>query len=112
ALAAVWGAHSAVAPERQASDLLIRVSLALVLGIWATTDARRRKKPIPLSSQFWFFILSPIVVPGYVIVTRGWKGVILVLFHTVAGCTTAILAMPLAGWLYFGDDWWAWLFAA
>lgn len=107
ALAILWGARSAVASERSAGDLVFQVMLALCLGAWAIADARRRQKPIPRSRQFWFFILAWAVVPGYVIVTRGWKGLGWTVLHFVGWYAIAVLAMGLTGLIYFGDEWWA-----
>lgn len=81
ALAIAWGIHSAVAAEPSAGDFVLSVLLALCLGVWATVDASRRQQPIPRSRQFWYLALAWIVVPGYVIGSRGWKGVGWVALH-------------------------------
>ncbi|MGE0534799.1 MAG: hypothetical protein AB7O68_07470 [Pirellulales bacterium] len=79
--------------------------MALCLGLWATTDARRRQKPIPSSAQIWFFVFAWIMVPGYVIVTRGWKGIGWVVVHAVGWLMVATLAMLIVGLCLYGLDW-------
>ena len=105
-LAILWGARSAVASERSASDFVFQVVLAMCLGIWAVTDARQREKPIPRSQQFWFLILAWLVVPGYVIVTRGWKGLGWIALNALSWFAIATLAMHITGFIYYGDAWW------
>jgi hypothetical protein len=51
-------------------------------------------------------LLSWLVVPGYVVVTRGWKGLGWVVFHVIAWIVITTLAMHVTGYLYFGDVWW------
>jgi hypothetical protein len=103
---ALWsGARSAVVSERSAGDFIFQVVLALCLGIWATADARLRQKPIPRSQQLWFFVLAGVVVPGYVIVTRGWKGLGWVVLHIVGWIVVSTLAMHMTGFAYFGGAW-------
>jgi len=74
--------------------------------MWAIADARRRHKPIPRSQQFWFLVLAGVVVPGYVIVTRGWRGLGWVAFHFAAWIVIAVIAMHITGAMYHGDAWW------
>ena len=105
-LAVYWGARSAVVWELSAGDFYLQVTLAIILGVWAVADARQRGKPIPTSAQAWFLFLASFVVPGYVIVTRGWKGLGWVTLHAVAWFTLFNLAMQLTGFLEFGDAWW------
>ncbi len=104
-LAVLWGVRSAVAPERSLSDIVFPMVLAICLCTWAIVDARHRQKPIPRSLRLWFFVLAGIVVPGYVIGTRGWKGLGWVVLHTVAWYALATVAMYVAGYLYWGDEW-------
>ncbi len=106
ALAVLSGARSAVFSERTAGDVVIQMALAICLGVWAVADARQREKPIPRSQQLWLFILAAVVVPGYVIITRGWKGIGWVGLHTVSWVVLWIAAMHTAGFIYFGNAWW------
>ena len=106
-LAILAGIQSAVGSEQSTGQVLMQVALALCLGLWAVADARQRGKPIPRSQQLWFLVLAGLVVPGYVIVTRGWKGAGWVVLHAVAWYALATLTMHITGYLYFGDEWWA-----
>ena len=58
-----------------AFDFLMMVAMAICLATWAIMDAKRRKRPIPMDSQAWFLLLAGVVVTGYFIWTRGWRGV-------------------------------------
>src|SRR4051794_29487850 len=75
ALAVIWGIRGIYQGQPSALDFLVPFSLAICLGWWAVVDARRRRKRISVSSLAWFFLLAGIVVPGYVIWTRKWRGV-------------------------------------
>ncbi len=65
-------------------DLVIPVAMAIVLGWWAISDANSRRQPIPKLSRPWFFLFAGLVVPIYMIFTRGAKGLALVLLHLAA----------------------------
>jgi hypothetical protein len=106
ALAALLGAREALIGQRTPSELVLELAVVLCLGMWATGDARRRGRPIPRSVKIWFYVLALIVVPGYVIVTRGWKGLGWVVLHVVGWVVVTTLAMHVAGFSYFGDAWW------
>jgi hypothetical protein len=105
-LAILSGVQAAVIPERSASALVLGFATVLTLCVWALDDARRRQKPIPRSQKIWFFVFAVIVVPGYVIGTRGWRGIGWVVFHGVGWLVFSTLAMNVTGSLYYGDAWW------
>jgi len=96
----LWGVHSAVASEEAADDLVFSFALAVSLCAWALADARQRQKPIPRSQQIWFYVFAPLVVPGYVILTRGWRGLGWVLFHALGWFVIANLAQ-ITALMYF-----------
>jgi hypothetical protein len=83
-LAVVWGLRSVRPDEPSGLDLLVPLGLGLALGWWAVADARSRGKPIPMLARPWFFFAFGLLVPGYVIWTRRWRGAGLVLLN-VAG---------------------------
>jgi hypothetical protein len=105
-LAVLWGAHSAAATPPAGGDLVFQIALALCLGIWAVADAHERGSPIPRSQRIWFLLLARLVVPGYVIVTRGWQGLGWVVLHLIGWIVVATLAMNFTGFLNLGDAWW------
>jgi uncharacterized membrane protein YqaE (UPF0057 family) len=105
-LAALYGGRSAFVEERTLSSLVLDIALALTLGLWATQDAKLRGKPIPRSQQFWFLIFAIIVVPCYVILTRGWKGLGWVMLHVLGWLVTTVVAMNVMGTLLYGAEWW------
>lgn len=54
-------------------DRLLMVANMLVLAHWVVLDARERKHPIPLTCQ-QYFLFPAIASLGYVIWSRGWRG--------------------------------------
>ena len=85
-LAILWGCYSALTANVYVSalfDLLFRVAMSVCLALWAVADARQFYKPIPRFQQQWFVLLALVLVPGYVIVTRRWRGVGWVLVHAL-----------------------------
>lgn len=86
-------------------QLLLEVALAIALGTWAILDAERRGRPIVMSAQAWFLLLAYFVVPGYVIVSRGWKGLLWVVVHTIGFVVVSSLAYNIAGLTRYGSEW-------
>jgi len=82
------------------------MAMAVCLGAWAIADARRRQKPIPRSQKLWYVVFAGLVVPGYVILTRGWRGLGWVVFHAATWMTIAAIALQITGFIYFGHAWW------
>lgn len=105
ALAVLWGARSAFVVERQVSVFFMEFLVSLSLAMWATADARQRQQPIPRSLHMWFLWLATILVPGYVLLSRGWRGIGWVVLNGLAWIVVATLAMNIAGFLYFGVAW-------
>src|SRR5688572_16537218 len=74
ALAIVWGGRTVRFSEPSRLDLWVPVALAISLGWWAVVDARCRRHSIPMLARPWFFLLAIVVVPGYVVWSRRWRG--------------------------------------
>lgn len=88
------------------SDLVLPMALYICLCSWALADARERQLPIARSLQIWFYCFAPIVVPGYVLGTRGWPGLAWLLFHVLAWFALATMVMNVVGYAYWGSAWW------
>jgi len=73
--------------------------------MWAIADARQNQKPFPRSQELWVFSFAILVVPGYVILTRGWKGLGWVALHSVAWTAIVNLAMYATFFAYYGFAW-------
>ncbi len=97
--------RSAESEGARRTDLLLQVSLAVCLGWWAIVDARHRRHPIPTLARPWFFLLAGLLVPGYVIWSRGWRGVGWVVVHTVLWCAVVCGAAVLLGLALYGEQW-------
>jgi hypothetical protein len=87
-------------------DLLIPLVFAFCLAVWALEDARRRKYRIPSLSKPWFFLLAILVVPGYVIWSRGWRGLGWVALHAFCWFFLGVLVQQIGGTIVFGAQWW------
>ncbi|HUY90075.1 MAG TPA: hypothetical protein VMV10_15165 [Pirellulales bacterium] len=91
--------------QESALDLLVPFSMALWLSLWALADSKQRGRPILWSLRCWFFLLAVIVVPCYVIWTRGWRGLGLVAANTIAWTILSVVTTVIGGRLVFGADW-------
>jgi hypothetical protein len=87
-------------------DLLVAVVLAVVLGWWAVSDSKRRRHPIPMLAGPWFVLLAGLLVPAYVIWSRRWRGLGLLLLHMAGWYLLALVAMHAGGTVLFGAEWW------
>ncbi len=79
-------------------DLMIPLGYAVALSVWALVDARRRGHRIPLLSKSWFVLGYFVTVPGYVIWSRRWWGLLWLLVHAVIGFVVTFFTM-LVFWL-------------
>jgi len=104
ALAVVSGVRDIWFWKSSLLDLLIPVVFDICLGWWAIVDSRRRKHPIPLLSKPWFYLFAWLLVPGYVVWTRGGRGLGWIVLHCVCWCVLAVGAMFVGGAL-FGVRW-------
>jgi hypothetical protein len=84
ALAVVAGIRGAYESESSALDVLLPIADAVCLGLWALADAKRRGHYIPTTARWLFFVLAGILVPAYVIWSRGWRGLWWVAVNFVA----------------------------
>jgi hypothetical protein len=87
-------------------DLLIPLAFSFCLAVWALEDARHRKYRIPDLSKAWFFLLAIPVVPGYVIWSRGWRGLGWVSLHAFCWLLLGLVTRFIGGTIVFGDEWW------
>ncbi len=104
-LAVAWGIREIWSWIPTVIDLLISIALALCAASWAIVDGKRRKRPIPMNSQAWFFLFAGLLVPGYVIWTRGWRGAGWLLDNSVCWYLLVVIVMHTGGLIVFGEDW-------
>jgi len=105
ALSACWGVVGVSREELPWVELGLNAALALALGWWGLVDARPRRHPVPLSSRAWFVLFAPLVVPVYVIWSRGWRGALWLVLHTLLGYGVAVATL-YALWLARYGPWW------
>jgi hypothetical protein len=104
-LAEVWGVRNVWFWEPSRLDFLVPVTVAVALGWWAIVDAKQRGMMIPMFAQPWFILLAGIVVPGYIIWSRRWRGVGWVALHAALWIVLATVAMHVGGVIVFGGAW-------
>lgn len=103
ALAIVWGLRNVEYGRPSALDVLTPVAEATCLAWWALSDARQRGRPIPFNVRAWFFLLAFIVVPGYVISSRGWRGIVWVALNAFTWYALCLFTMLLGRYVAFGS---------
>lgn len=106
ALAVVCGVRMVVAGTNFILDLSLALMMPLILVWWAVRDANRRGKPISMFTRSWMFLFATVAVPGYVIVTRKWRGVGLVLLHGFLWYALYLIALNSWGFALLGEEWW------
>ncbi|MCA9235058.1 MAG: hypothetical protein KDA44_06290 [Planctomycetales bacterium] len=60
-------------------EVLTSVAWGLLLAYWVVTDARRRSITPCFDFGFFCYAFLPLVVPGYCVWSRGWRGGLLIL---------------------------------
>jgi hypothetical protein len=101
-LAALWGARNAYAWQPSLLDLLVPLALSWALARWAFADAAARGRPLPELSRHWFFLLALVLVPAYVVRSRGGRGLLLVVLHAVLGSVVWRAAADVVRLAVFG----------
>ena len=99
-LFAIWGVRSAWPTVPSRLDVCVPLALYAAATWWVIVDARARGRAIPVLSQQWFFLVAGLLVPVYVMRTRGWRGVGAVALHGVLGYLLATLCMNAVALLF------------
>jgi hypothetical protein len=102
-LAIVWGIRNIWQDTPFLIDFLFPFYLSMTLCWWAISDSKRCGRPIALLARQWFLLAALLLVPGYVVWTRRWRGLGLVILHTVCWyglCSVVAIAgyVTLFGW--------------
>ncbi len=72
-------------------DLLYNIGLSLSLAWWVYVDRRRQGYPAVFEFEAFVFFGWPLVVPYYLVRTRGWlRGAVISLLGGLAVCLPAI----------------------
>lgn len=85
-------------------DIILPVAFAINGLWWVIADARHRGHPIPLLAKPFFLLLSGFMLPGYIIWTRGWRGLgwmvlVLIIWYAMG------FAVSYAGWhIMYGEE--------
>lgn len=102
AFAVVWGIRLAWHWIPSRLDFFVPVALWIALSWWAVVDAKSRGRAMSLSSQQWFYLFGWLLVPAYVVGSRGWRGVGYLILHGVLWLVVANLVMYVAWWVAHG----------
>ena len=73
ALAVFWQPDGVLPP---AAHRLSAAALSLVIADWVMADARKRHRPLCYDYDTLVFFLWPVVVPVYLVRTRGWRALL------------------------------------
>jgi len=101
-IAVLWGLRLVQHSQPSAADVFAPVAMSVVLAWWAIADSIVRQQPIPLGTRVWFVLLAGIVVPGYFIWTRGWRGVLWVALFSAAWYAACVASMVVGKMLAYG----------
>ncbi len=99
-LFAMWGVRSAWPTVPSRLDIMLPLALYAVASWWVIVDARARGRGVPLLLQQWFFLAAVLLVPIYVIWSRGWRGLGYVTLHVVLGSLLAAVSIDAVAFLY------------
>ncbi|MEZ6042955.1 MAG: hypothetical protein R3C20_20830 [Planctomycetaceae bacterium] len=99
-LSALGGVRSAWPTVPLLLDMMLPLALYDVASWWMIADARARGRSVPLLSQQWLFLAAWLLVPIYVIWSRGWRGLGYVTLHAVLGSLLAAVSMNAVAVLY------------
>ena len=94
-LAVVWGIHLLNQTRLALPYFAFQLVFSISLGWWAIVDARLRHHPIPLLARPWFIILAELLVPGYVVWSRGWRGALWLTVNVIMWNLTAALSFQV-----------------
>ena len=83
-IAVIWGVRHVDSRQPSILDVLVPAVMNLVLGWWAISDSLARECSIPVLTRQWFVIAAGVLVPCYLIWSRRWRGLGLVLLHAAA----------------------------
>src|SRR5687768_14932628 len=101
-LAVMWGVRYVYYQHSSPLDFFVPLGLSLTLGFWAVSDSIARGHSIPFLSRIWFFIFAGVLVPGYFVWSRGWRGAGYVLLHAVAWYALCLIAMFIGRMFAYG----------
>lgn len=76
-----------------AVPVLYWVGFLWAVGWWLRTDSRKRNVGVVYDLGFFLYLAWPIVMPYYLVKTRGAKGLLLILGFIVAYAGAAMLGM-------------------
>src|SRR5438874_13525186 len=85
-------ARTAVVGRETSPDFLVGTTLAFLVTMTCVADAGARGRPMPLGVRFPFMIVWPIATPVYVLRSRGWWGLLIIIIHA------AVLVAALVIW--------------
>ncbi len=83
ALAACWGGLQIAFPHFRALRMVMAISIASLVTLWAVFDARSKNRSIAHGLYVVYFLLWPIVVPLHLLAFSGWRGLLIALMHAV-----------------------------
>ena len=102
-LAVVSGVRAVYHATESKLDLLLPIVSAICLGWWALVDARRCGHSFPTLSRPWVFLFAGLVVPGYVLWSRKWRGAGWLVLHIILWYAVAIASLIGGAFMIYGS---------
>jgi hypothetical protein len=92
-----YGAYlGARLPFSEGISLIYFIGMLWAIGWWLRTDSRRRGVLSVYDLGFFLYLAWPIVMPYYLVKTRGAKGLLVILGFVVAYVGAALLGLLLS----------------
>lgn len=104
-LCVIWGVRNAWQSVPMRLDILVPLALYTAGSWWVIVDARTRGRAVPLHSRQLFFLIAALLIPAYVVWSRGWRGLGYLMLHGVLGYLLTAIVMNVVGRLVHGAQW-------
>lgn len=101
-LVAANGALQASPPHTAMIGILLALAMASAVTYLCIVDSRIVGRPIVQSVHWIMFVTWPVAAPIYLIYSRRWRGVALLLLHVIGLVVVANVAFSLAWYLVHG----------
>ncbi|MGQ0636786.1 MAG: hypothetical protein ACT4QC_19415 [Planctomycetaceae bacterium] len=94
-------AHALLTSQRSRIDIFLALVVATFVSLACVADARILRRPLACPVRAALFFFWPIALPVYLLWSRGWWGLAIVLIHGTVGFGVVMIcaiAAVLLGW--------------
>jgi len=100
-----WGVLHALRPDETILWILFYAGFAFAATGWCVVDSRIIGSPVINSLHWIIFFTWNVAVPIYLIWSRGFRGLALLVLFWFACCVLCCASFAAAGYLAYGPDW-------